>query len=182
VHHIKKGRLRSIDEIRDRIRGSGVFVDRPRVVIGMARKNRMHGPTMLGIIKHNIPPEFGMLEGEITLVRDPATLRHLRIDQAAKQSAATMETPPPPAAGPEPAKKLDQSKFAPEDAVLAALKSFGSRNIRITRTGSKSLFGRRATELKGFTRAAIDATTEVLVRAGRVVVASGQLSISGVGA
>ena len=53
------------------LRGSQVFVDRPRVVIGMYRD----GPyTIAGLAKNNIPPNMGMVMEERVFARDPKSL------------------------------------------------------------------------------------------------------------
>jgi RecA-family ATPase len=49
LHHLAKiARPRSLDEVRDAVRGSGVWLDRPRVGIGMYLSG---GRTMVGLIK-----------------------------------------------------------------------------------------------------------------------------------
>jgi hypothetical protein len=49
------------------LRGSQVFIDRPRVVIGMFRD----GPyTVAGLAKNNIPPNMGMVTEERVFARD----------------------------------------------------------------------------------------------------------------
>jgi len=75
VHHLSKNaNPQSAAEVREQLRGSQVFIDRPRVVIGMYRD----GPyTCVGLAKNNIPPNLGMLQGERVFVRDPKTLQLL---------------------------------------------------------------------------------------------------------
>ena len=75
VHHLSKGaKPTNTSEVLDCLRGSQVFVDRPRVVIGLLRE----GPyTIAGLAKNNIPPSLGMVQGERVFVRDPATLQLL---------------------------------------------------------------------------------------------------------
>ncbi|MBA4274812.1 MAG: hypothetical protein C0436_04060, partial [Alphaproteobacteria bacterium] len=61
-----------IREVLDELRGSQVFIDRPRVVIGMYRE----GPyTIVGLAKCNIPPNLGMITDEMVFVRDPQLLQ-----------------------------------------------------------------------------------------------------------
>lgn len=69
VHHLQKqAHPKDTREILDLLRGSQVFIDRPRVVIGMMRE----GPyTVVGLAKNNIPPQLGMVEGERLFARDP---------------------------------------------------------------------------------------------------------------
>jgi hypothetical protein len=72
VHHLRKGaRPSNIREVLDDLRGSQVFIDRPRVVIGMLRE----GPhTVVGLAKCNIPPSLGMVTAERVFKNDQKTL------------------------------------------------------------------------------------------------------------
>lgn len=72
VHHLQKGaHPKSAAEVLDMLRGSQVFIDRPRVVIGMYRD----GPyTVAGLAKNNIPPSIGMVSEERVFARDAARL------------------------------------------------------------------------------------------------------------
>jgi hypothetical protein len=72
VHHLQKGAdPKSAPEVLDMLRGSQVFIDRPRVVIGMYRD----GPyTVVGLAKNNIPPNLGMVTDERVFARDPKKL------------------------------------------------------------------------------------------------------------
>lgn len=73
VHHLQKGaKPKSAAEVLDMLRGSQVFIDRPRVVIGMYRD----GPyTIAGLAKNNIPPNLGMVTEERVFARDPKRLQ-----------------------------------------------------------------------------------------------------------
>ncbi len=72
VHHLKKGaNPQSTRELLDELRGSQVFIDRPRVVMGMFRD----GPhTVVGLAKNNIPPNLGMVTEERVFARNPKNL------------------------------------------------------------------------------------------------------------
>ncbi len=72
VHHLQKGAYpKNAREVIDMLRGSQVFIDRPRVVIGLYRD----GPhTIVGLAKNNIPPNFGMMQEERVFARDPKKL------------------------------------------------------------------------------------------------------------
>lgn len=72
VHHLQKNAYpKTAREVLDMLRGSQVFIDRPRVVIGMFRD----GPyTVVGLAKNNIPPNLGMMIEERVFARDPHTL------------------------------------------------------------------------------------------------------------
>jgi hypothetical protein len=72
VHHLVKGaKVKHVSEIYDMLRGSQVFIDRPRVVIGMYREGNF---TVAGLSKNNIPPQMGMVQGERLFVRDAKRL------------------------------------------------------------------------------------------------------------
>lgn len=72
VHHLSKGaKPKSARDVVDELRGSQVFIDRPRVVIGMFRE----GPkTIVGLGKCNIPPSLGMVIEERVFAHNPKTL------------------------------------------------------------------------------------------------------------
>ena len=73
VHHLEKSaNPKSAAEILDLLRGSQVFIDRARVVLGLYRD----GPyTVIGLAKCNIPPNLGMVTEERVFARDPKTLQ-----------------------------------------------------------------------------------------------------------
>lgn len=77
VHHLAKGaRPKHVSEIYDLLRGSQVFIDRPRVVIGMYRE----GPYVVaGLAKNNIPPQLGMIQGERVFARVPDKLELVQL-------------------------------------------------------------------------------------------------------
>lgn len=77
VHHLIKGaRPRHVSDIYDLLRGSQVFIDRPRVVIGMYREGEY---TVAGLAKNNIPPQMGMAQGERLFVRDAKRLELVQV-------------------------------------------------------------------------------------------------------
>jgi AAA domain len=72
VHHLAKGaRPKQVLEIYDLLRGSQVFIDRPRVVVGMYREGKY---TIAGLAKNNIPPQLGMIQGERLYTRNAEKL------------------------------------------------------------------------------------------------------------
>lgn len=76
VHHLAKGaKPKHVSEIYDLLRGSQVFIDRPRVVIGMYRDGDY---TVAGLAKNNIPPQLGMVQGERLYLRDSEKLELVR--------------------------------------------------------------------------------------------------------
>ncbi|MEZ5690756.1 MAG: AAA family ATPase [Rickettsiales bacterium] len=72
VHHLSKGSSpQSAKDVLDCLSGSPVFVDRPRVVIGMYND----GPYVVaGLSKNNIPPNLGMVTEERVFARNPKNL------------------------------------------------------------------------------------------------------------
>jgi hypothetical protein len=74
VQHLQKGAYpKSTREVLDMIRGTQVFVDRARVIIGLYRE----GPyTIAGLAKNNIPPNLGMINEERVFARDA---KHLQL-------------------------------------------------------------------------------------------------------
>jgi hypothetical protein len=91
VHHLAKGaKPKSTADVLDNLRGSQVFIDRPRVVIGLLRE----GPyTIAGLAKNNIPPSLGMVQGERVFVRDPKSLQLLWVpgEQGIRRDSLTEE-------------------------------------------------------------------------------------------
>ena len=74
VHHLQKGAVpKSARDVVDMVRGSQVFVDRSRVIIGMFRDGAY---TIAGLAKNNIPPNMGMVSEERVFARDP---KHLQL-------------------------------------------------------------------------------------------------------
>jgi hypothetical protein len=68
VHHlVRSAKVKNVLDIYDLLRGSQVFIDRSRVVIGMYRDG---AHAVVGLAKNNIPPQMGMVSGERVFVRD----------------------------------------------------------------------------------------------------------------
>ena len=73
VHHLRKGaNPASTRQVLDELRGSQVFIDRPRVVLGMFREGTH---TVVGLAKNNIPPNLGMVQEERVFIRNPKNLQ-----------------------------------------------------------------------------------------------------------
>jgi hypothetical protein len=169
THHLaKSARFRDTSDMRDKIRGSGVFVDRPRVVLGMYRTK--NGLTMFGVIKHNLPPQCGMLRGEIALARDPATLRHLRIDQ---QAIVSIAAPAPSVQKPIERVQDDGPK---DEAFVAAIRRLTSEGKVVTRSGRRGLYNWKPKELEGCSRTIVEAGVGALIEARIVRADQGRLS------
>ncbi|WP_176524988.1 AAA family ATPase [Caenispirillum bisanense] len=157
VHHIRKdAQPRSLNEIPLAARGSSVFLDRPRVILGLVRSG---DETILGIPAPqgtpltNLPTSM-MYLGQRRLRRDPNTFRHISPDAAVKRAGATAE---------------------PEavEAVLRAVARLTSEGAKVTRTGQAGIFELRPDELAGLPRAKVRAAVDMLVNEGRLLVGEG---------
>ncbi len=156
--HLKKDAApRSINEIPGAVRGTGVFLDRPRVILGMARSGEH---TLLGIPPspagdplHNFRQSI-MFAGQRRLIRDEATMRHIPADQGTAADEATRE------------------------AVLAAIVRLNVENRPVARTGKSGIFEIGAEELAKFSRQKIRAATDALIDAGKLLDNSGELFVA----
>ncbi|EKV31519.1 hypothetical protein C882_3892 [Caenispirillum salinarum AK4] len=153
VHHPKKGApITSLAQVAEAARGSAVFLDRPRVTLGMVRSG---AETVLGIPApsgtplHNLPARK-MFQGQRRLVRCDETFKHRPIDQAAKRTGS-----------------------APEDAALEAVSRAAARlaaeGVKVTRTGQAGLYELRPGEIAGLSRAKVRAAIDYMLSDGRLV-------------
>ncbi|MBY0354373.1 MAG: AAA family ATPase [Rickettsiales bacterium] len=91
VHHLQKGaNPTSARGVLEELRGSQVFIDRPRVVIGMFRDEKY---TVVGLAKTNIPPSLGMILDERVYVRNPKNLQLIWLpgEQGVRRDTLTPE-------------------------------------------------------------------------------------------
>jgi hypothetical protein len=101
VHHLKKeAHPKDTRDIVDLLRGSQVFIDRPRAVLGLMRDGAY---TIAGLSKCNLPPQAGMVDGERVFVRDPERLDLLWLpgDEGVRRYTVSQEE----------LKKLKEEKF-----------------------------------------------------------------------
>lgn len=157
AHHLQKNaRPSSMQEIRAMVRGSQVWIDRPRVVLGLLRTR---GTTQLGVAKSNIPgvEEFAVLA---TLIRDPVTLMHTPAEpKAPKGTASTI-----------PAQSVVPSAGDLDEPITAALRRLTGEGKRVTLSGKKDgLHVHAPAELAGVARDAVLAQMRVMIAAGRIV-------------
>jgi hypothetical protein len=154
AHHLTKNvRPQSLQQLREAIRGSSLFTDRPRVVLGMLRRS---AGTLIGVAKHNLPPSCEMMD-EALFIRDAATLRHL----------------PKEASSPV-ARNVGSVADAPiVDRVIAAVTRLAAEGVRMYRTGSRELWALEPVELAGVGRNRVRETVDGLVEAGRLIVGAG---------
>lgn len=84
VHHLQKGaNPQTVREVRDELRGSQVFIDRPRCILGMYRDDKH---TIMGVAKTNIPPNLGMVLDERKFVRNPKNLKLIWLPEETKKA------------------------------------------------------------------------------------------------
>jgi len=155
VHHLTKNSTpSSLHQVKETIRGSGVFLDRPRVVLGCFRRG---DTTIVGRIKSNLPPDFP-IEPAIQLRRDPATLRHS--PQPAADGTVALETG-------------DEDDL--HGKLLSALRRLLAAGEKVTRTGDNELWEKRVPELEGIGRNRIRVAVDRLIAEG--VLGSGEKGI-----
>lgn len=153
VQHGKKGHQpRSLKEISPR--GSGVFLDRPRFVLGMFQN--ADGSIGIGLLKHNIPTGVPMWElGKARyFTRDPDTLSLEPIGAA-------------PAASHRAAPAVVQDD-ATLEAVWDAVARLNTQGETVQQTGKRELFQLNLPHLAGLSRATLRAATTKLVEIGRL--------------
>jgi hypothetical protein len=126
AHHLKRhADPKTVSEIAEYVRGSGVWLDRPRATMGMLRRG---GETHFGISGPPDAPLYNfrrdtMFSGVRRLRRDEATSRHIPIDR--EHSSATYAS---------------TSTMEELQGALAAIEGLIKAGRRITRTGPNELF------------------------------------------
>jgi hypothetical protein len=152
LHHLQKNaNPTTLAQVREAVRGSSVFLDRPRVALGCFRLKR-EGVTVIGAIKSNLPPAFPIAT-EIRLRRDAATLRHIPVQAEATAAA-------------EEVGERDEL----ERKVLDAITRLTAQGERITRAGSRELWALKPPELEGIGRNRIRDAVDQLLGDGVLVV------------
>ena len=160
IHHLSKGKVRSLSGMLQAVRGSGAITDRVRVTVGMI--DRGSDVTEVGIIKHNIPPSealWGVLNQGRLFRRDAASLTLLPIGQAGPDSEA-------PPTGPS------------CDLVADAIRHFNAIGTTLRQTGNRELYAQRFPQLAGISRIALRDAVASLIEAGRVIDAPDGLQIA----
>jgi len=174
LHHTRRGGpYRSLTDVAQATRGSGVFTQRPRVVLAMSRRPEF---TLFGIARRDGNPLHNMtvpmMVEPITLYRDPVTLRHLTTPPAdtVEHGAAVKR----PGAG-QPAEEAGPSL---SDRVLSVIRAEGSKRP-VHRTGQRSVWAYGRAEFRDATRADVERAVDELVQAGALLADSkGRLSIA----
>ena len=154
VHHLTKNFGGGMGSFRHAIRGSGVHVDRPRMVIGMI--GRPNNQVEIGIVKRNIPP--GNYEWA-------ALCTGRRFDQVPGGLAAA-ETPQ---AAPGAAVEADVL-----DWIVSRIEKHNADGRVVCRTGTRSVYAMSDVRPVPYSRAKIDAGIVRLINAGRVAMSEDQ--------
>jgi hypothetical protein len=156
VHHLTKNAApKSLAQVRHAIRGSAVFTDRPRLVLGMYRQDDV---SHVGVIKHNLPKDAVL--SEVTLRRDDRTLRHVVI--SADETAV---------AGAQEGKGVVPLVY---EAVVRAI----AKGERLTRTGARELWAHRLPELTNIGRDRIREAIDKLIAEGKLLVQGSDLVLA----
>jgi hypothetical protein len=153
THHLKKGaHPRNVSDVANHIRGSGVFLDRPRVIIAAHRagdQTQLGIPVIDGTPLHNFT-QSEMFSGVRRLRRDETTFRHVPIGEGAAPSTAKEANP------------------EDTDRVFKAAHDMLASGVRLTRTGPAGLFERKLSALAGLSQAKVRAAVEALAGQGRL--------------
>lgn len=153
VQHSKKDhRPRSLKDVS--VRGSGVFLDRPRFVVGMFLN--ADGSTSIGLLKHNMPPNVPMWErGKARFFRlNLEILSHEPI--GLPQDSPRMEEPAP----------ADDDHV--REGVFEAVARLNAQGEVVQQTGKRELFQLNLPSLAGLSRATLRSATAKLVQIGRL--------------
>ncbi|GGD58711.1 AAA family ATPase [Croceicoccus mobilis] len=150
VHHLSKGHPRRLSDLRGMVRGSGVHVDRPRMVIGII--GRANGAIEIGPIKHNFDPDtvWSKLNEGTLYQRDPASDTLIPLAEMVESSANQDRT----------------------SRVLAAIARLNDAGQIVRRSGKTGLFEMRLPEMSGLSRNVILETIEELAQSGSIAIAS----------
>jgi hypothetical protein len=160
LHHLRRGAApRNIHDIAESVRGSGVWLDRPRVILGLHRtkaESQFGICTSGGIPMHNFRAS-AMVSAPMRLRQDADSHRHVLVGAAtsAEPVVVTSEV---------------------EEAVLAAARRIIGVGPPLVRTGKNELYARyhgsfgddTPTELEGLSRATVRAAVDALIRQGRL--------------
>jgi hypothetical protein len=144
AHHLKRGSTpKTIHDVASCMRGSQVFLDRPRVVLGMIRTGQQ---TQFGIVAPNGQPMHNldtnvMTQKVLRLRRNAATFRHVPYDSPQVVSATEI------------------------DRVHSALIRLSAEGRRLTHT---NLFQIAPPEIEGMSRSAVQKALGQLEAAGVV--------------
>jgi hypothetical protein len=153
VHHLTKGRPRTLPQMLTMVRGSGVHTDRPRVVIGML--SRGDGTVEVGLLKYNFPQEimWGAINQGFQFRRDPESFTLVPLVSGPQESLAGL----------------------PTLQVIAAVNRIASEGEIARRSGKRGLFELRTPELAGLSRSAVLEAIAALIGSGELTDEAGSL-------
>ena len=149
IHHVNKNHNGKISSLRKAVRGSGVHVDRPRMVLGMEAQKG--GVFAVGIVKSNIPPSEHVWSavGEARLFQRTSD-GLIELDENAGRARPT-----------------DNAEL--DSWVFEQIADHNARGLTVRRTGKRGLYNlARGTTLE-FSRNAIEAAAARLVSGGRLI-------------
>lgn len=149
VHHLKKGVSPANPAgVLDGIRGSQVFIDRPRAIIGLTERR---GILSAAVIKNNIPPTYPMSRETRSFQQNIGTLRLEPISVL-----------------PEKAKRALVVVDENVEAVVAAIGQAHAAGQAVTRTGGRGVFELKLPGLEAMTRNAVRAAVDAALGTGRL--------------
>jgi hypothetical protein len=161
VHHLTKGGggargLSGPFGVKDYIRGSQVWVDRPRCVIAMQRKGSDADGWIasLKVVKSNVPPAYPMATDLQSFRMDAKTRTLLPIGEGKSKSAKQSREG-----------KADAPTAAEIETVCAVVSEIVAGGGKVTRTGRRELFG-RVPALAGIPRSRLRRTVAAALAAG----------------
>jgi len=151
AHHLRRGGVpRALHELAQMMRGSQVWLDRPRATIGLVRRRQ---DSLFGLCTLNGIPLYNYrlvdpMEKPLRLTYDKATRRH------------TLET----GAAPLESEAIDDV----EARVFAAIVRLIEEGQRVSTSSASELYKHKAPEIAGLSRAVVRAAVDELVDSGRL--------------
>lgn len=168
-HHLKRGaKPNGPHAVLDAMRGSQVFIDRARVILGMTMRNRV---VSVAVAKSNLPPSAGVGSETRRFARDDQTLRLLPVEDR-KDASPSVEGAP----------TVDvECQATTEDdgaveAVAAAVCSAYASGTKITKTGRRGVFERSLPGLENMSRAEVRNAIDRALKIGQLRIVDGRLA------
>lgn len=160
AHHLKRN-AKPVTPLAalEKVRGSQVFMDRPRAIIALVRRL---GGISAAVVKSNMPPTFAMRERTERFSLDDATLRLLPLPEAADDQALDHMSA-----------NDEQSGHENVPLVVAAVRRAVADGVTVTRTGKRGIFESRLPGLAGRSRPKLRAATTAAIAAGALRVGAG---------
>ena len=157
LHHLTKNAApSSLQAVREAVRGSGVWLDRPRVMLAIYRRRDL---TMIGVAKHNIPPAYPMMT-ETAFARDSVTLKHIQTSKAETAADAA-------------ASDVDDLELK----ALTAIQRLRADGQVVLRRGAHELWALQPVELNGIGRNRIREIVDALIDDGLVAANAAGLEV-----